>query len=257
MFLIRLILMTLFCFYTLNSSALTKSCSQTAVINALQQNNIQKLSSLFQYPLRINLKNGTRGIASSEAFIKASKQLLTPAAKKSLIENLQIKTAPIERASGIGLANGNIWLDPQSCKIMSLNADAIKGTDITPNPLYGSAIKPIATQLNQVIYYADINNTGSNKIIITTTEGSMNDNSVAFIGAPQGNKLTPISLKDTIKKNFNIELSNWYYFFADEFLTNKDNKVFMNYSVDGLTCTYLWKNDRIILVVGNKKFCIH
>lgn len=253
----RLSFAFLLSYCTLTNFAFAQTCSQAAVIDALQQNNIQKLSKLFHYPLRINLRSGTRSIISSGALIDASKQLFTPEAKKSLIKNLQMNTTPIHRSNGIGLADGNIWLDPQDCKIMALNAAAIKGTNITPNPLYGSAIKPIYSQSNQVIYYADIDNSGTNKIIIATTEGSMHDNAVTFIGEPKKNALIPISLDKVIKKNFKIQLSNWYYFFADAFLTYKNGKVYMNYSTDGISCTYLWKDNLIKFVSGNRKYCIH
>lgn len=251
------------CLYTLNglasycdSSIINKE--KNALIQALQKGDIKRLSPLFYYPLRINLEKGTRSITSANQFHKASKKLLTPKAIATLIRLLQSKSSYICRSNGIGLAGGEIWLDPSHYKIMTLNANAITGTHITASPLYGSAIKPILKDGNHIIYFADINNSGSKKIIITLiNQGSMGHASVLFIGEPKGNKLKKISLAIIIKKHFKIEPSNWYYFFGDAFLTQKNNKVFMNYSSEGVTCTYLWQGKSIRLVAGNKQYCTY
>jgi hypothetical protein len=107
------------------------------------------------------------------------------------------------------------------------------------------------------LYKTDINNTGVPKYILSYDgQGSMGTDGVQFIGTIKKDKLIPLSLNKALRRNFHIGREEWYLFHGTPFLTAKD-KVYMNYTNRGVTCTYLWKGNNISLVSQDSHNCIH
>ena len=113
-----------------------------------------------------------------------------------------------------------------------------------------------STDLTASVVQAFINNSGDAKYILSyDSQGTMHTDNVSFIGALQGSAFQPVSLSDAITHNFHLKMSNWYYFHSDPFLTLRNHLVYMNYSDNGLTCTYLWKGSTMSLINTQQSNC--
>ncbi len=271
---------------------------ETQLLAAFKDRDTAALVNWIDYPLLINLKSGTRTIATPQAFLKLKDAVFAARDVTSIAAQLtHYKGDVICRADGVGLIQGGMWLSPFNLKIKTLNRNAIPHTILTVdqpmghpihsltdraalaqfaqqyNALQHESLRVIATQgggsvqhkvyqlhsqshgyLN--LYKADINNTGTPKyILVYMDQGSIHADGIVFIGLMHNQKLIPIHFENVIQRNFHIDLSKWYIRYATPFLTYR-KWVYLNYLNNNVTCTYLWKDQRMTLITQDRVNCI-
>ena len=106
------------------------------------------------------------------------------------------------------------------------------------------------------LYYADINNSGQKDyILVYEKQGSLHTDHIQYIGYTHGNSLQPLQLKKLIYQTYSVKADHWYLFHSTPFLTTR-GLTYLNYSSNGVICTYLWKAYTIRLVSRDNKNCI-
>lgn len=120
---------------------------EASITEALRDNDASQFADDAHLPLIINLKNGTHIITTTKQLTASFDKIFVATDRTTLANQLeQQATQVICRSEGVGLLNGNLWLDPNDLKLMTVNSGAIPHTLITSDQPYGYAVQPITSQ---------------------------------------------------------------------------------------------------------------
>jgi hypothetical protein len=129
-----------------------------------------------------------------------------------------------------------------------------------PNLVSGSPFAPDYNVRAFLLYQADINNDGQSEwVLVYPCEGSMCTSGIAGVYQSKDQQLQAIHFDEVIASNFNLDMSKWYLYLDASSFSQQKGKILMNFynSRPTQVCSYLWQNNKVILVHGNQSYCIH
>ena len=119
---------------------------ESAIAQALKDDEPSHFADQVHYPLRIDLNEGTHIVTTANQLERSFAKIFTPADRLKIVDRLnQQPKKVICRSEGVGLLDGGLWLNPNDLKLMSINHGVIPHTHIVADQPYGHAIQAITS----------------------------------------------------------------------------------------------------------------